>query len=351
MKDINPILLPELDLERPIVIAGPCSAETREQVLITAHALAASGVKIFRAGVWKPRTHPGGFEGVGEQALDWLAQVKRETGMAIAVEVATPSHVRQALKGSVDILWIGARTSANPFAMQELADALQGVDIPVMIKNPVSPDLDLWIGAIQRIYNAGIRRIAAIHRGFTSFDKTQYRNQPLWSIPIELHRRYPQIPLLCDPSHIGGARGLVAPLSQQALDMNFDGLIIECHCNPLSAWSDAAQQVTPVALKEILSSLVVSSTPDTTQTLAELRSSIDHLDDKLLELLHERMSVCEEIGHYKRARGIQVLQPTRYDAILERRLKQAHELGLSPDFVKQILQIIHEESVSLQIRQ
>ena len=232
MNDIQPITLPGIDPRRPLVIAGPCSAETEEQVLDTARSLAAEGIRICRAGLWKPRTKPGGFEGVGEAGIAWLQRVKRETGMYTSTEVATREHVATALKGGVDLLWIGARTAANPFAMQEIADALRGTDVPVLVKNPVSPDLELWIGAIERIYNAGIRRIGAIHRGFTSIDKSLYRNHPMWAIPIELHRRLPRLPIFCDPSHIGGKRELIAPLSQQAMDLGFDGLIIEAHCSP-----------------------------------------------------------------------------------------------------------------------
>ena len=245
MNDIQPITLPGIDPRRPLVIAGPCSAETEEQVLDTARSLAAEGIRICRAGLWKPRTKPGGFAGVGEAGIAWLQRVKRETGMYTSTEVATREHVATALKGGVDLLWIGARTAANPFAMQEIADALRGTDVPVLVKNPVSPDLELWIGAIERIYNAGIRRIGAIHRGFTSIDKSLYRNHPMWAIPIELHRRLPRLPIFCDPSHIGGKRELIAPLSQQAMDLGFDGLIIEAHCSPDCAWSDKAQQVTP----------------------------------------------------------------------------------------------------------
>ena len=248
MNDIQPITLPGIDPRRPLVIAGPCSAETEEQVLDTARSLAAEGIRICRAGLWKPRTKPGGFEGVGEAGIAWLQRVKRETGMYTSTEVATREHVATALKGGVDLLWIGARTAANPFAMQEIADALRGTDVPVLVKNPVSPDLELWIGAIERIYNAGIRRIGAIHRGFTSIDKSLYRNHPMWAIPIELHRRLPRLPIFCDPSHIGGKRELIAPLSQQAMDLGFDGLIIEAHCSHDCAWRDKAKQVTPEAL-------------------------------------------------------------------------------------------------------
>ena len=254
------ILLPGIDAKRPLVISGPCSAESEEQVMKTGRALAEKGIKIFRAGIWKPRTKPGGFEGVGVIGLPWLQRLKQETGMYTAVEVATKAHVDAALAFGVDILWIGARTTANPFAMQEIADALKGHDVPVLVKNPVNPDIELWIGGIERIYGAGIRRIGVIHRGFSTADKKIYRNLPQWHLPIELRRRYPNLPIICDPSHIGGRRDLVQPLSQQAMDLGFDGLIIESHCNPDAAWSDAKQQITPDVLSEILSSLVIRDT-------------------------------------------------------------------------------------------
>src|SRR5574344_2314141 len=254
--ELEPINLPGVSMERPLVIAGPCSAETEEQIMNTARDLSAKGIKILRAGIWKPRTKPGGFEGVGVEGLQWLKKAKKEYGMYTATEVATKDHVFEALKAGIDILWIGARTSANPFAVQEIADALKGTDVPVLIKNPVSPDLELWIGAFQRLYGAGIHRLGAIHRGFSSDDKKIYRNLPLWHIPIELRRRFPQLPMFCDPSHIGGKRELIAPLCQQAMDLSFDGLIVESHCNPDAAWSDAAQQVTPDVLDFILDKLV-----------------------------------------------------------------------------------------------
>ncbi|MEG2612337.1 MAG: 3-deoxy-7-phosphoheptulonate synthase, partial [Alistipes sp.] len=251
MDDLQPIVLKGVAWQRPLIIAGPCSAETEEQMLCTARELAAQGIRIFRAGVWKPRTKPGCFEGVGIEGLDWLRRVKQETGMYTATEVATADHVAAALSAGIDLLWIGARTSANPFAMQELADALQGHDIPVLVKNPISPDLELWIGGMERLYNAGIHRLGAIHRGFSSIDKSRYRNHPQWSIPIELHHRLPQLPIFCDPSHIGGRRELIAPLCQQAMDIGFDGLIVEAHCAPDTAWSDRRQQITPDELARI----------------------------------------------------------------------------------------------------
>ena len=349
MNDIQPITLPGIDPRRPLVIAGPCSAETEEQVLDTARSLAAEGIRICRAGLWKPRTKPGGFEGVGETGIPWLQRVKRETGMYTSTEVATREHVAAALKGGVDLLWIGARTAANPFAMQEIADALRGADVPVLVKNPVSPDLELWIGAIERIYNAGIRRIGAIHRGFTSIDKSLYRNHPMWAIPIELHRRLPRLPIFCDPSHIGGKRELIAPLSQQAMDLGFDGLIIEAHCSPDCAWSDKAQQVTPEALAYIIRNLVIRDESITTESLTELRSQIDKLDDQLLELLSHRMRVSRDIGQYKKEHNMPVLQAQRYEELLARRADQAIRMGMDREFMRSVLQAIHEESIRQQM--
>ena len=349
MNDIQPITLPGIDPRRPLVIAGPCSAETEEQVIETARELAAEGFKLFRAGLWKPRTKPGGFEGVGVDGIAWLQRVKRETGMYTATEVATRKHVLAALEGDIDMIWIGARTTANPFAMQEIADALRGTDVPVLVKNPVSPDLELWIGAIERIYNAGIRRIGAIHRGFTSIDKSLYRNHPMWAIPIELHRRLPRLPIFCDPSHIGGKRELIAPLSQQAMDLGFDGLIIEAHCSPDCAWSDKAQQVTPEALAYIIRNLVIRDESITTESLTELRSQIDKLDDQLLELLSRRMRVSRDIGQYKKEHNMPVLQTQRYEELLARRAGQAGQMGMDREFMRTVLQAIHEESIRQQM--
>ncbi|WP_064974766.1 bifunctional 3-deoxy-7-phosphoheptulonate synthase/chorismate mutase type II [Alistipes provencensis] len=349
MNDIQPITLPGVDPRRPLIIAGPCSAETEEQVMETARALAAEGFHIYRAGLWKPRTKPGGFEGVGTAGIAWLQRVKRETGMYTATEVATREHVAAALKGGIDLLWIGARTAANPFAMQEIADALRGADVPVLVKNPVSPDLELWIGAIERIYNAGIRRIGAIHRGFSSIDKNLYRNHPLWAVPIELHRRLPALPIFCDPSHIGGKRELIAPLSQQAMDLGFDGLIIESHCMPDCAWSDKAQQVTPDALAYITRNLVIRDETITTESLTELRSQIDKLDDELLELLTRRMRVSRDIGQYKKEHNMPVLQTQRYEELLARRAGQAEQVGMDREFMRTVLQAIHEESIRQQM--
>ena len=337
------------DSDRPLVIAGPCSAETEEQVMCTAKQLAEKGCHIFRAGVWKPRTKPGGFEGNGEAALPWLAQVKKETGMLISTEVATPEHVELALKYGVDVLWVGARTSANPFAMQALADSMKGVDVPVLVKNPVNPDLELWIGALERINQAGIKRLGAIHRGFSSYDKKIYRNLPMWQIPIELHRRLPELPIICDPSHIGGTRELIAPLCQQAMDLGFDGLIVESHCEPDKAWSDAKQQVTPDVLDYILSLLVVRNESVTTEGINVLRKQIDELDNQLMDLLAKRMRVCREIGQYKKEHNMTVLQTARYNEILEKRGAQGALCGMGAKFVKKIFEEVHEESVRQQI--
>lgn len=346
--NLKPLNLPS-DKERPFVIAGPCSAETEEQVITIAHQLASRGCRIYRAGVWKPRTKPGGFEGNGEQALPWLQRVKQETGMLVATEVATPEHVELALKYGIDILWVGARTSANPFAMQALADSLRGTDAVVFVKNPVNPDLELWIGAMERINQAGITRMAAIHRGFSSYDNKIYRNAPTWQIPIELRRRIPNLPIICDPSHIGGRRELIAPLCQQAMDLGFDGLIVESHCSPDEAWSDAKQQVTPDVLDYILGLLVIRDGSVTTEGIHELRKQIDELDNQLMELLAKRMRVCREIGQYKKEHNMTVLQTVRYNEIQNKRGAQGALCGMDPDFVRKIFEEVHEESVRQQM--
>lgn len=346
--NLKPLNLPS-DKERPFVIAGPCSAETEEQVITTAHQLASRGCRIYRAGVWKPRTKPGGFEGNGEQALPWLQRVKQETGMLVATEVATPEHVELALKYGIDILWVGARTSANPFAMQALADSLRGTDAVVFVKNPVNPDLELWIGAMERINQAGITRMAAIHRGFSSYDNKIYRNAPTWQIPIELRRRIPNLSIICDPSHIGGRRELIAPLCQQAMDLGFDGLIVESHCSPDEAWSDAKQQVTPDVLDYILGLLVIRDGSVTTEGIHELRKQIDELDNQLMELLAKRMRVCREIGQYKKEHNMTVLQTVRYNEIQNKRGAQGVLCGMDPDFVRKIFEEVHEESVRQQM--
>ena len=322
MEDVKHIRFEGVDPKRPMVIAGPCSAETEEQVMDTARELAKNGIKIFRAGIWKPRTKPGGFEGIGEKGLAWLKRVKDETGMLVATEVATKQHVKSALDAE---------------------------DVPVLVKNPVNPDLELWIGAMQRLYNAGLRRIGAIHRGFSAYGKHLYRNMPQWHIPIELRRRLPNLTIFCDPSHIGGKRELVAPLSQQAMDMGFDGLIIESHCEPDSAWSDKSQQVTPEVLNFILHTLVVRDSVQTTESLALLRQQIDQIDSELLEALSKRMRVSREIGQYKKEHSMPVVQTGRYDDILNSRARSAEELGMSGEFMKVVYQAIHEESVRQQI--
>lgn len=346
--ELQPLNLP-CDNEHLTVIAGPCSAETEEQVMSTAVQLANRGCHIFRAGVWKPRTKPGGFEGHGEKALPWLQRVKAETGMLTSTEVATPEHVELALKYGIDILWIGARTTANPFAMQAMADCLEGTDIPILVKNPINPDLELWIGAMERLNQAGIKRLAAIHRGFSSYDKKIYRNLPMWQIPIELRRRIPDLPIFCDPSHIGGRRELIAPLCQQAMDLGFKGLIIESHCDPDKAWSDAKQQVTPDVLDYILGLVVIRDHTVTTEGINILRKQIDELDNQLMELLAKRMRVCREIGQYKKEHNMTVLQTSRYNEILDKRGAQGSLCGMDPGFIKTIFEAVHEESVRQQI--
>ncbi|MCI7000853.1 MAG: bifunctional 3-deoxy-7-phosphoheptulonate synthase/chorismate mutase type II [Prevotella sp.] len=346
--ELEPLRLPS-DNERPFVIAGPCSAETEEQVMTTARQLANYGCHMFRAGIWKPRTKPGGFEGNGEKALPWMQQVKKETGMLTATEVATPEHVELALKYGIDVLWVGARTTANPFAMQALSDALKGTDVPVLVKNPTNPDLELWIGALERLNLAGIKRLGAIHRGFSSYDNKIYRNLPTWQIPIELHRRIPDLPIVNDPSHIGGRRELIAPLCQQAMDLGFDGLIVESHCDPDKAWSDAKQQVTPDVLDYILSLLVIRDETVTTEGIVQLRKQIDEIDNQLMEMLSKRMRVCREIGHYKKEHNMTVLQTSRYNEILDKRGAQGALCGMAPEFVAKVFENIHEESVRQQI--
>lgn len=346
---LESILPSEFLDHRPLVIAGPCSAESEEQVLQTARTLADGGIRLFRAGIWKPRTKPGGFEGVGTVGLPWLARVKRETGMLVATEVATPHHVEETLKAGIDVLWIGARTTANPFAVQELADALAGTDIPVLVKNPVNPDLELWIGAFERLYNAGVTRLGAIHRGFSTYEKKLYRNAPHWHIPFELRHRIPDMPLLFDPSHIGGKRELVEPLSQQAMDLNYDGLIIESHCNPDCALSDAAQQVTPVRLLEIIRNLVIRNASPQTEHLSLLRKQIDECDDNLMLELSKRMRIAREIGAFKKEKNITILQSERYREILDKWLARGKSYDLDDEFIRVIFEAIHEESIRHQM--
>ena len=350
LQDIQPLSIPGVESGSPIIIAGPCSAETEQQTLDTARAVKAIGVKVYRAGVWKPRTMPGSFEGAGDVALAWLQAVKQETGMLVATEVATVEHVRAALDAGIDIMWIGARTSANPFAVQEIADQLQGHDeVTVMVKNPINPDLELWVGALQRIQRAGITRLAAIHRGFSSAGAHIYRNDPQWHIPFELRRLAPGLTILCDPSHIGGKREFVASLSQLALNAGFDGLMIESHCDPDHALSDSAQQVSPEALKSILDNLAVRSGAPIEDELSLLRQQIDDCDHELLAVLARRMSVSREIGRFKKAHNLRVLQPSRYQDVIKARLEEANRLGLADNFTQYIMQAIQEESVRQQL--
>ena len=347
--NLQPLALPGIEDKRPMVIAGPCSAETEEQVMDTARQLANNGIRIFRAGVWKPRTKPGGFEGKGVEALPWMQRVKAETSMLLATEVATPEHVEAALKAGIDILWIGARTSANPFSVQAIADALKGVDVPVFVKNPVNPDVELWTGALLRINSAGIRRLGAIHRGFSSVDQKLYRNPPMWHLPIELKRRFPMLPVITDPSHMGGRRDLIAPISQQAMDLGFDGLMIESHCNPDCAWSDAKQQVLPEVLDFILDRLVIRESVEATESINQLRKQIDELDNHLMDVLTKRMRISREIAEYKKIHNMTVVQTTRYSEILDKRAAQGSLCGMSPEFVRNIYEHIHEESVRQQL--
>ncbi len=346
--------LDNMNLSHPLVIAGPCSAETEGQVLKIAHELKNSDVSIFRAGIWKPRTRPGGFEGVGEIGLKWLQKAKAETGLLMAVEVANAAHVKLALEYNIDVLWIGARTTVNPFAVQEIADALQNTDKVVLVKNPVNPDLGLWIGGVERLYNAGIRNLGAIHRGFSTYEKTKYRNIPEWQIAIELQNRFPDLPLICDPSHISGNRNLIQEISQQALDLNYDGLIIETHIDPDNAWSDAAQQVTPTVLKQIFENLKVRKVTveedDYNAEMIKLRANIDIADSKLLEILGYRMNIAEQIGMLKKENNVAVLQNKRWNEILEKMILDGGQKGLSEEFILRLFKAVHEESIGHQLK-
>lgn len=338
--------------EHPLVISGPCSAESEQQLLDIARQVAQiPHVKIFRAGIWKPRTRPGSFEGVGEKGLHWLKQVKEETSLLTAVEVANPEHIRLALAHEVDILWIGARTVVNPFSLQELASELKGTDIPVMVKNPVNPDLDLWVGALERFNMAGITRLAAVHRGFYFFNKTPYRNAPMWEIPIELKRRYPQLPVICDPSHICGERSMLQETAQKALDLDMDGIMLESHTDPDHALTDPLQQITPDELARIVSSLQVRKEKGSREfetKLEELRSEIDKIDAELLQILARRMEVVDEIGHYKKENNITILQLKRWRTILRDRLGTGVNLSLNRDFIQNLLETVHNESIRRQ---
>lgn len=337
----------------PLLISGPCSAETEEQLLTTAHLLAATGkVSVLRAGIWKPRTRPGEFEGIGSIGLQWLNRAKAETGLPIAVEVANAKHVEEALAAGVDILWIGARSTVNPFTVQEIADALQGHNVPVLIKNPINPDLQLWIGAIERINRAGITKIGAIHRGFSSYEKTSFRNEPMWELAIQLKTLCPDLPILNDPSHICGNRELIPYISQKALDLDMQGLMIEAHVDPSVAWTDAKQQLTPAALAELVSKLTVrepeSTNEDFTDHLAELRKSIDKIDDVLLQKLGERMAIVAKIGEYKRDNQVTILQVNRWDSIIKKGTAFAKALKLDVNFTEKFLELVHGESIRRQ---
>lgn len=334
--------------QTPAIIAGPCSAETPEQVLQIAHALPKE-VKVFRAGIWKPRTKPGGFEGVGAIGLDWMKQVKEETGLLLATEVATAEHVDLCLTSGIDILWIGARTAANPFSVQEIADALRGTDKIVMIKNPTNPDLALWMGGLERLEKANIQKLGLIHRGFSTYEKTKYRNIPEWQIPLDIKSELPHIPIFCDPSHITGRRDRILAVSQLALDLNFDGLMIETHGNPEKAWSDAAQQVTPDQLQKILQTLKLrNSTDDTEEYLQKLqacRIQIDDMDSKLLDLLKKRMMISDAIGSLKRDKNVAVFQQERWNTILDKMRQEGEDLGFTEEFIRTIYTAIHQESI------
>ena len=344
--------LTDFQLDHPLVIAGPCSAETEEQVLKIARELKDSDVSIFRAGIWKPRTRPGGFEGVGAIGLKWLQKAKAETGLLMAIEVANAAHVKLALEHDIDVLWIGARTTVNPFAVQEIADALEGTDKIVLLKNPVNPDLSLWIGGLERLYNANIKKLGVIHRGFSTYEKTKYRNNPEWQIAIDLQNRFPDLPLICDPSHITGKRDMIQEVSQQALDLNYDGLIIETHIDPDNAWSDAAQQVTPTVLKQIFHDLRVrketDEADDYTMRMNKLRTQIDEFDSKILEILGGRMKIADQIGALKKEKNVAILQNKRWQEILDKMIAEGSQKGLSEDFIVQFFKAIHQESIDHQ---
>jgi len=346
--------LDDLQLNHPVVIAGPCSAETEEQVLKIAHSLKNTDVSFFRAGIWKPRTRPGMFEGVGALGLQWLQRVKEETGLKTATEVANKDHVKLALDHDIDMLWIGARSTVSPFIIQEIADELEGTDKIILVKNPVNPDLPLWIGALERLQRAGIKNLGVIHRGFSTYEKTKYRNIPEWQLVIELQNKFPNLPIICDPSHITGKRDLIFDVSQTALDLNFEGLMIETHCNPDAAWSDAAQQVTPERLIEIMNDLRIRKTSvseeDYVSQLGNLRSRIDIIDEQLLDLLKKRMDIADEIGGLKKTNNVAILQNTRWHEILGKMILEGEQRNLSEEFVIQVFKAIHQESINRQER-
>jgi chorismate mutase len=344
--------LDEMNLSHPLVIAGPCSAETEEQVLKIAHELKDSDVNYYRAGIWKPRTRPGMFEGVGEIGLRWLKKVKEETGMKTCTEVANAAHVKLAMENDVDLLWIGARSTVSPFIMQEIADALQGTDKIVLVKNPVNPDLALWLGGIERLYTAGIKNLGAIHRGFSTYEKSKYRNIPEWQLAIEFQHKFPDLPLICDPSHITGNRNMIFDVSQTALDLNFDGLMIETHIDPDNAWSDAAQQVTPTRLKQIMEDLKIRKETETDtkfkDSLENLRTQINVIDDQLIDMLGKRMKVADQIGQLKKEKNVAVLQSKRWNEILGNMVLEGEQRGLSEEFILRMFKAIHQESINHQ---
>ena len=344
--------LDELNLDHPLVVAGPCSAETEEQVLRIAHELKDSDVNYFRAGIWKPRTRPGNFEGVGALGLKWLQKVKAETGMKTCTEVANAAHVKLALEHDVDLLWIGARSTVSPFIVQEIADALEGTDKIVLVKNPVNPDLALWLGGIERLYSANIKNLGVIHRGFSTYEKSKYRNIPEWQIAIELQNKFPDLPLICDPSHITGKRDMIFDVSQTALDLNFDGLMIETHTDPDNAWSDAAQQVTPTTLIQIMEDLkirkVTATEADYKDSLDNLRAQINVVDNQLIEMMSKRMKIADEIGALKKEKNVAVLQSKRWNEILGNMILEGESRGLSEEFVLKMFKAIHQESINHQ---
>ena len=344
--------LDDFDLDHPLVIAGPCSAETESQVLGIAHELKNSDVSIFRAGIWKPRTRPGNFEGVGSIGLKWLQKVKKETGLLVTTEVANANHVKIALDHDIDVLWIGARSTVSPFIVQEIADALKNTDKIVLLKNPVNPDLSLWYGGIERLYTANIKKLGVIHRGFSTYSKTKFRNNPEWQIPIELQNKFPDLPLICDPSHICGRRDIIKQTSQKALDLNFDGLMIETHNDPDNAWSDAAQQITPKTLINLMKDLVIRKESIEERSfineLENLRIKIDNADSQILDIIGNRMKVSEEIGKIKKNQNVAILQSARWNDILEKMISDGKEKGLSEDFILKIFKAIHQESINHQ---
>ena len=344
--------LDDFNLNHPLVIAGPCSAETEDQVLKIAHDLKNTDVSIYRAGIWKPRTRPGMFEGVGAIGLKWLDKVKKETGLLTATEVANASHVKLALEYDIDVLWIGARSTVSPFIVQEIADALKDTDKIVLVKNPVNPDLSLWLGGLERLYSANIKKLGVIHRGFSTYDKSKYRNNPEWQLPIELQNRFPDIPLICDPSHIAGRRDILQDISQTALDLNFDGLMIETHTDPDNAWSDAAQQITPDVLVQMMEDLKIrtltSDEADYKNQLNTLRTQIDVIDHGILETLGKRMKVAVSIGELKKKKNVAVLQTKRWNEILGNMILEGEKKGLSEEFVLKMFKAIHQESINNQ---